>query len=367
MMIDNDTNKFTKSHTQIAKGIAIILMVYHHLFVLPERLGNNYISVINLLGYDFQSIIANFSKICVGIFLFLSGIGMYYTLIHYDSLKKMYVKVGIHGLKFMLNFWIIALFLLPIGIIRGFFQFTVIEVTYVIFAAHDYVMEWWFVRMYIVILIITPMLIRLFQRITIKKRLLPLVFFFAFWLTLKIILQKTNPIGEMASLKELFYSYFVWFENFDCIIIFICGMLCAKTNAIKYFLREKPRDRAVLSLFFIFTAIVVRVMFSNHPATMNVDFVVVPLFVLPLTSILSGTKAGSVFMWFGKHSTNIWLTHTFWCYYFGQKIVLLPRYSVLIFVWLMLLSIASSYLINILYLPVSRILFSRNIKNAGAT
>ena len=100
----NNQYGFTKEHTKIAKGIAILFMVYHHLFVIPERLNNNYISVINLLGYNFQSILANFAKICVCIFVFCSGIGLYYSLIELNSLRDMYKKVLVHGLKLMMNY-----------------------------------------------------------------------------------------------------------------------------------------------------------------------------------------------------------------------------------------------------------------------
>ena len=44
---------FTKKHTDIAKGIAILLMVYHHLFVIPERIGGNYVSLLRFGGFGF--------------------------------------------------------------------------------------------------------------------------------------------------------------------------------------------------------------------------------------------------------------------------------------------------------------------------
>ena len=40
-------NNFTIKHTQIAKGIAILLMLYHHLFVMPDRIRSEYFSVLN--------------------------------------------------------------------------------------------------------------------------------------------------------------------------------------------------------------------------------------------------------------------------------------------------------------------------------
>ena len=352
-------DSFTRKHTQIAKGIAILLMVYHHLFVIPERLGNNYTSIINLAGYDFQSILANFSKICVGIFLFLSGIGFYYTLIKLDSLKQMYKKVGFHGLKFMTNYWIIVLLLFPIGLSQGFFKLSVKDITYVFFASYDSVSEWWFVRMYIVILILAPLFIRLFQRISVKKRIAPLIVAFSIWVLLRFLVMFLPTTGLFESIEHLIIGYLNYFKYFDCIIVFIIGLFCARYNFINYFLREGKKDKVLLSGLFIISAIIIRVLNSNTPTSMNVDFVVVPMFIIPLTVLLYNTKLSVFLIWFGKHSTNIWLTHTFWCYYYGQKIVLLPKYSLLIYIWLLILSIVSSYLINLIYVPIFNLLFTK--------
>lgn len=43
----------------------------------------------------------------------------------------------------------------------------------------------------------------------------------------------------------------------------------------------------------------------------------------------------------GKYSTYIWLTHTFFGYYFFQKLTFFPRYSWLIFLWCLALSIGT--------------------------
>ncbi len=182
---------------------------------------------------------------------------------------------------------------------------------------------------------------------------------FVFWVCSHLIIKYTPTTGVIGIVKDLFLHYFWYFEDFDCIVIFISGLFCAKYNLISYFLREEKKDRVGLSIFFVFAAIIIRVLNSNTPASMNVDFVVVPMFIIPLTVLLYNTKLSSFFMWFGKHSTNIWLTHTFWCYYFGQKIVLLPKYSILIYIWLLILSLASSYIINLIYVPISNLMFSK--------
>ncbi|MBR5179732.1 MAG: acyltransferase family protein [Lachnospiraceae bacterium] len=162
--------RITKSHTQIAKGLGILLMVYHHLFVIPERLGNNYISFINFSGLDLQSIVANFAKICVCIFVFCSGIGLYYSLIEIKSLKDMYKKVLVHGLKFLMNFWIILIFIFPIGLYIHYLDFNIRTIILLITASFGSFYEWWFVHLYLLLLLISPIIVRLFQSIDVIKK-----------------------------------------------------------------------------------------------------------------------------------------------------------------------------------------------------
>ena len=154
-------------------------MVYHHLFVLPERMGNNYISVINLFGYDLQSILANFSKICVCIFVFFFFFGLYYSLINIQSLRQMYKKVLIHGLKFLTNFWIILIFLFPIGLYLHYFSFNTESVVYLALASYRGIMEWWFVKLYLLLLLVSPIIVRLFQNIDVVKKIIPLAVAFS--------------------------------------------------------------------------------------------------------------------------------------------------------------------------------------------
>ena len=139
-------------------------------------------------------------------------------------------------------------------------------------------------------------------------------------------------------------------------------MLCARFNVISIYLKISGWKKWMVCLGSVVLAIAIRVVFSNSPASMKVDFVVVPLFILPLVTLIEGTNLVAILQFLAKHSTNIWLTHTFWCYYFGQKIVLLPRYSVFIYLWLLLLAVLSSYVINLLYIPFCNLVFGKDHK-----
>ena len=345
---DRQTDRFTVFHTSIAKGIAILLMVYHHLFVIPERLNNNYISCINLLGCDFQSIIANFAKICVCIFVFCSGVGLYYSLIKLNTLRSMYKKVLLHGLKFLTNFWVILLFVFPIGCLLQFFNFDIYTLIRLVSAS--YIAEYWFVKQYIVLIMLAPVFVRLFQNKKLMEKILPILFVITLYAVLKIIINTYyQEENEFIRLLNIWIRFFV-------------GMVCAHFNVIIFYLRIKGFKKWLVYLSSILISVLLRVLFSNNPTSMKADFIVVPLFILPLVTIFHDTRIGNTLAYFGKHSTNIWLTHTFWCYYFGQSIVLLPKYSILIYIWLIILSLLSSYVINLLYVPICNLLFSKDHK-----
>lgn len=57
----------------------------------------------------------------------------------------------------------------------------------------------------------------------------------------------------------------------------------------------------------------------------------------------------SFFMLMGKHSTNIWLVHTFFCYYYFHDFIYGLKYPILIYILTLGLSVISSVVINKLY------------------
>lgn len=72
-------NSFTVKDTQKAKAVAIILMMIHHCFLAPERWEGYSVNFFPL-GQDLTVKIGQFGKICVGMFVFLSGYGMLVSL-----------------------------------------------------------------------------------------------------------------------------------------------------------------------------------------------------------------------------------------------------------------------------------------------
>ena len=99
---------------------------------------------------------------------------------------------------------------------------------------------------------------------------------------------------------------------------------------------------------------------------MTYNFVDAAVFICCITVFLptkAGQWAGKVFEILGEESTFMWLTHTFFCYYWCQKLVFAPKYSIVIFLWLLALSFASAKLIRFVYKHLG-ILYGKVFKTA---
>lgn len=68
---------FDKRQTNIAKGVAVLLLLWHHLFYNDPKNYGKFISVLNINNVPIECLIAILCKICVAIFVFLSGYGLF--------------------------------------------------------------------------------------------------------------------------------------------------------------------------------------------------------------------------------------------------------------------------------------------------
>ena len=98
---------FNKNDTWMAKGLAILMMYWHHFF-LPGRFENyptNFFPITPEIGVY----LASFCKICVGIFAFLSAYGMTISLKREKSnlflSSKAYVSKTYHRWFSLMKGW----------------------------------------------------------------------------------------------------------------------------------------------------------------------------------------------------------------------------------------------------------------------
>lgn len=82
------------------------------------------------------------------------------------------------------------------------------------------------------------------------------------------------------------------------------------------------------------------------------------LCILTMFNIIKKSDSvNRIFGFLGEHSTNIWLTHMFFYYdVLFNGVVFLAKYPIFIFAFMMVLTIGCSYIINLIYKPILKLI-----------
>ncbi|MCR5636629.1 MAG: acyltransferase [Clostridiales bacterium] len=179
----NDVICFDKRQTNIAKGIAVLLLLWHHVFYNNPNNYELFSSLMSVNGIPIESLISDFCKVCVAIFLILSGYGLCKS---YESFSKSYGRVfkdksilkarfGFainHLLKLMFSFWFVYLVFVPLSIWFGT-PFWNVYNDNILFGVLDFLglsalfgtptinSTWWFMGVIIVYYLLFPLLMKL--------------------------------------------------------------------------------------------------------------------------------------------------------------------------------------------------------------
>lgn len=302
--------RITPSETQIIKSLAIAAMIIHHLFwECPEY------------GITTHSI-AIAGKNCVALFVFLSGYGMATTFPknivgQLNTAKTFFFFLCKRYVKFFLNYWVIFFVAVPIGV---FYFGRTLENAYgenanVFFCFfmdllglqgyHSYNITWWFNKLILVLWLSFPLFYYAMKTRIVSIIILLIIFF--------------NPGNTLHFLETIAISLPIYVLPF-CIGIF----MALHSKGINKILNILPPRLilygslgATVSLFFLRGV----PLFPNF-SYFRVDPFLTVAVVLTVVSIcrVSG-KRFAFLQYIGKHSMNMYLTHTFILGYFFYKYI----------------------------------------------
>ena len=303
------------------KGIAIILMLVHHLFAYPSRISPD-IPVYHMVNsVDIEMFVGLFGKICVSMFLFLSGYG--FSLKKEVSFKYIWGKLK----NLYISYWIVLFIFVPIGII--FFPGERYSLSPSLFFENligiksTYNSEWWFFKLYVLYVLSLPLL----SRLNIGP-LLGLLFLAALC---------GKGLQYVAGAPEVLIEYCTWLLPFGFGMVFGRSQKMPPNSWLVKLITTLSRTHPLILLMVTVAVFIV----AHNPGLL----LVTPLFIIALMKTADGlgSTVNRVVSELGKHSLYMWLTHSFYCYYFTQKLIFAPRYTPLI----LLLLIAVSYLTSL--------------------
>lgn len=316
---------FTREDTRKIKGLAVTMMLAHHLWAVAERVPTDMPFSIFLLpkGASLMHMLGNFCRLCVAMFMFLGGYGLW------QKTRKSY-SPGRDILRLYQSLWKVAIIFLPIGVLFFASQPDYAAETAIchVFANMDMDTflynflglrstcnrEWWFVLAYAGALVVGYVFIQWDRG---KNFWCEAVVVILVQIVTRKLLPGLFPEESFYSLRhDWFYTLLIGFNYTVC--SFFMGIVFAKYDALaklwQALVDSKPRwVRLVISL----PGTGILVWMRTRGPGMDLDILFVPLFIVFALEWLDFLRPVSrVFLFLGGHSTNMWFIHTFYCYYF---------------------------------------------------
>lgn len=311
----------SKEDSAVFKGIAIVAMLFHHLYCSIPGWAEPYDGLLFWLG--------GLGKVCVGMFLFISGYGSSASYCRETGDKAMTaIKFVVRRLvSFYFNYWIIFLIFVPITVIcfnRSFFDAYGVErvgsaikcmfLDVLGIQNPPYNATWWFNRLIIVMYLLFPIL----YWCTMKNKVITFI-----TSILWMMLFKLDFLCDGLHVYQfLFIMGILWHKLND---VNTNNIVRANSNRTKYgnctrIAEALDRDSclfAIVSVTFLLATIVCR-MYPTIPhfsSTRMDAFVSIGVVLVILSLIKRSRMLTSILAFCGNHSANIYLIHSFYIYW----------------------------------------------------
>lgn len=348
--------KFTKEHTMQMKGIAIIILLFHHCFLNAQRWATvPYEKLATTKGWGYYPIsfapfsshtiqyLASFSKICVAMFVFMTGYGMW---VSYESQKKKttmsnYIKKRMVTLMtgFLIIFVVTEILAIPTGRFIEVYGHDFRSVVYMIIDALGlakllgtplFCLTWWYMSLAIVLIMIFPFVHSIMEKYQ--------------WVVVvaSIIIPRACGFGQSTDL-------------FRYLLAYILGMYFAQHDLLAR-IKEKFMEQNVagklLSLIvsLIGLAVIIKCRQNAWIGWKYLDFwdgfAAMYVIVISYIYILNGKWIVKGLGFLGKHSMNIFLIHSFYRDVFFHEFTYSFYYAWLDYIVLMAISLVTSIVLE---------------------
>ena len=348
--------KFTKEHTMQMKGIAIIILLFHHCFLNAQRWATvPYEKLATTKGWGYYPIsfapfsshtiqyLASFSKICVAMFVFMTGYGMW---VSYESQKKKttmsnYIKKRMVTLMtgFLIIFVVTEILAIPTGRFIEVYGHDFRSVVYMIIDALGlakllgtplFCLTWWYMSLAIVLIMIFPFVHSIMEKYQ--------------WVVVvaSIIVPRACGFGQSTDL-------------FRYLLAYTLGMYFAQHDLLAR-IKEKFMEQNVagkllsLRVSLIGLAVIIKCRQNAWIGWKYLDFwdgfAAMYVIVISYIYILNGKWIVKGLGFLGKHSMNIFLIHSFYRDVFFHEFTYSFYYAWLDYIVLMAISLVTSIVLE---------------------
>lgn len=332
-------NGFVSKETSLQlKGFAILIMLFLHLFMKQDVC----LAMKNMILIDNIPLswwLSRFCAICVPMYMFLSGYGLYVVYVN----RPNNMQNGRRVYSLLRNVVLVGILFYPWAIffpaINWHFDLWGILST---FSGFDpYNCEWWFLCPWIMICFFAKHLFSISDKYGYSKIL---VLSFCLYFLLRGVVK---IYGETLVIMPWRLLYVIM-TAIILIFPFFLGAVFARYGIMKKmtFIRG-IKLKSIWGLFFL--VMIIRIFFIPVGIfdPLIAAFTCCVLCTLPLFNVMKKL---------GENSTNMWLIHTFYCAYYFHDWFMSLQYPIVMYVALIIISYYSSRLIHNFTLVVKRII-----------
>lgn len=350
-----EKNLFSKNETLRIKGVAILLLLFHHLFYSPKHIAASGIQLM-IVPVDILQPIAVMARICVWIFAFLSAYG----------LSCQYMESKYNNIQFVIKRWIslLSTFWIP---------YFIVFITYGIVVGNPmlvYENSWCKAVLDFIgcaDFFGTPMILGAYWYICFALILILLIPFFNFIckigggysFVLTFFIMQYMSDGIVSPFGGKYINYF---------LAIMLAVLCANYRLFDKILVKKNSKIFCIFECLILTIISLILIYINYKLTgidiWNIRGLIYSITVLVLCVLISKYYKfrwlTPILTFLGIHSGNIFMVHVFF-YTYMPRLVYWSKNAFVSYCCLLLLSVITSIFIETIKKVIHYNIFVQNL------
>lgn len=341
-------NAFSTKDSLALKGIAILMMMFHHCFLDASRIAGYDVSFFPF-SQSFVVSMSSMFKICVSLFAFISGYGLFLSAnTSCNDAKATEKWTIIRIIKTMNGYWfvfVLAIIVTQIlsgrpesvycadGVISGiiyaiidFFGFARILGT------PDLLHTWWYMGAALIYVALVPVIKKSIENLGIVTTsvliiVIPRILGNGF-------VNSTSPhVFLFTVFLGVLFAKYNWFEKIEQIKL-------AKSERLNKIITFIALAVLLLVSLIIFFHAPLKKVWEYHYALYPVIVIIFcKKYIIPIKGIRE------MLIWFGKHSMNVYLIHTFIRYTYCMDFIYSFKHFLLIGFVLFFISLAISALV----------------------
>lgn len=345
--------ELSKKDTKMIQGLSVLAMVCLHLFDRYDYEGL-FCPLIFLHGYPLSFYFGQICDFCVMGFAFCSGYS-HMAMIQSMGTKQYYSRSWKRIAVLYCNYWIVLVLFTILSLVMGQganipgslskFLGNFFGVTY------TYNESWWYLFSYVVLVALSPILLKQLQK---RGSILCLAVSFAIYLIAFYVRYMSGLNGWVAvQFGKIGMTLFEYILG----AVFFAKKFFSKLKQLHQWIEEKIGS----TQYYIGWCLVLFAIFLGRTLVIP-NMIVAPFSGLVFIVWFSLKKKPKwierIFLFFGTHSTNIWLTHFFFYAVIFVDLVYIAKYPILIYLFMLIITSCLSVGINKVLVPIRKVILN---------